>query len=116
MPCHLQVNDVSHYLLGKPPSLLFPSGTDIRRLGLDGNGTGSYGIVSHSQGSLGALDVWWEEKLIYWTDLRQGTIKRAKMTGRKMLLQSHKKALLHDILQLTNLKSPSTRKRQQVSI
>lgn len=70
------------YLLGKPPSVLFSSGGDIRNLELDGNGTGSYGAVAHSQGTIGALQVWWEEKLVFWTDLRQGAIKRARMPGR----------------------------------
>ena len=38
--------------------------------------------MAYDQGSLGALTVWWEEKLVYWTDLREGTIKRAKMPGK----------------------------------
>ena len=66
---------------GQPPSLLFPSGSDIRRLSLDGNGTGSYSLVAHSQGAMGGLGVWWEKQLVFWTDLRQGTIKRARIPG-----------------------------------
>lgn len=38
--------------------------------------------MAYDQGSLGALTVWWEEKLVYWTDLRKRTIKRAKMSGK----------------------------------
>lgn len=38
--------------------------------------------MAYDQGSLGALTVWWEENLVYWTDLREGTIKRAKMPGK----------------------------------
>lgn len=73
------------FLPGKAPSLLFPAGGELRHLALDGNGTGSYGTVAHSQGSLGALDVWWEQELVVWTDLRKGTIKRARIAGKKTL-------------------------------
>ena len=69
---------------GKAPSLLFPTGGDIRHLELSGNDTGSYGTVAQSQGSLGALDVWWEEQMVFWTDLRKGTIKRARIGGEKL--------------------------------
>ena len=69
------------FLSGKAPSLLFPTGGELRHLALDGNGTGSYGAVAHSQGSLGALDVWWEQELVFWTDSRRGTIKRSRITG-----------------------------------
>ena len=69
------------FLPGKAPSLVFPAGGGIRLLGLDENGTGSYGTVAHSLGSLGAIDVWWEEQMVFWTDLRKGTIKRARISG-----------------------------------
>ena len=71
------------FLSGKAPSLLFPTGGELRHLALDGNGTGSYGTVAHSQGSLVALDVWWEQELVFWTDSRRGTIKRARITGNR---------------------------------
>lgn len=77
----LKLNNYLNFL-GKPPSLLFPSGGDIRHLGLDSNVTGPYNTMAYDQGSLGALTVWWEEDLVYWTDLREGTIKRAKMPGK----------------------------------
>ena len=68
-------------IAGKPPSLLFPSGGDIRHMGLDDNNRGPYGTIAFSQGSVGAIAVWWKEQLVYWTDLRKGTIKRAKVPG-----------------------------------
>ena len=77
----LLINVFNSNFTGQPPSLLFPSGSDIRRLGLDGNGTGSYSLVAHSQGAMGGFDVWWEKKLVFWTDLRRGTIKRARIPG-----------------------------------
>ncbi|XP_068751456.1 low-density lipoprotein receptor-related protein 1-like isoform X2 [Montipora capricornis] len=67
---------------GQPASLLFPSGSDIRILGLDGNDTGSYDIITHSQATMSALGIWWEQHLVFWTDLKQGTIKRAKIPER----------------------------------
>ena len=82
--CIQFTSDQFHFSLpGKAPSLLFPTGGELRHLRLDGNGTESYGAVAHSQGSLGALDVWWEQQLVVWTDLRKGTIKRARITGNK---------------------------------
>jgi len=39
--------------------------------------------VAHSQSSVGALDVWWEQELVLWTDLRKGTIKRTRITGNR---------------------------------
>ena len=75
------------FLPGKAPSLLFPTGGELRHLALDGNGTASYGAVAYNQGSLGALDVWWEQQLVFWTDLRKGTIKRARITGNRAVLK-----------------------------
>ena len=46
---------------------------------MNGNGTGSYDAIAHSQASTGALGVSWEKQLVFWTDLRQGTIKRARI-------------------------------------
>lgn len=64
---------------GQAASLLFPSSGDIRTLIVNGNGTGSYDAIAHSQASTGALGVSWEKQLVFWTDLRQGTIKRARI-------------------------------------
>ena len=46
---------------------------------MNSNGTGSYDAIAHSQASTGALGVWWEKQLVFWTDLRKGTIKRARI-------------------------------------
>lgn len=67
------------HFAGQPASLLFPSSGDIRSLSVNGNGTGSYDAIAHSQASTGALGVSWEKQLVFWTDLRQGTIKRARI-------------------------------------
>ena len=58
-------------------------------MGLDGNNTGPYGTVAHSQGSMGAVAVWWKEQLVYWTDLSKGTIKRAKVPGMTYLFSPY---------------------------
>ena len=81
--CSSEGTSYIFFLPGKAPSLLFPTGGELRHLALDGNGTASYGAVAYNQGSLGALDVWWEQQLVFWTDLRKGTIKRARITGNR---------------------------------
>ena len=79
---HYDYEPKNSHFSGQPASLLFPRGSDIRILGLDGNDTGSYDIIAHSQAAMSALGIWWEQHLVFWTDLKQGTIKRAKIPGK----------------------------------
>ena len=50
-------------------------------MGLEDTNMSPYGTIAFSQGSVGAMAVWWKEQLVYWTDLRKGTIKRARVPG-----------------------------------